>query len=150
MNIGSVASDKALIDPDDLQSARTYSGWRAYGQSKLALMMATFDWAARVPAAEVTFNVVHPGLVGTNIAQVAGMTGLAWRIGKPFMMRPARGADMPLWVALSPEQGGISGKYFRRRSEARPNPVALDAALRQRVWEETERLAQGGASSSTS
>ena len=140
VNVGSAASDNAQIDPEDLQSARGYSGWRAYGQSKLALMMATFEWAERVPASEVTFTVVHPGLVGTNIAQVGGMAGLAWRIGRPFMLRPARGADAPLWVALSPELDGISGKYFRRRSEAQPNKLALEPGRRARVWTETERI----------
>lgn len=149
VNVGSVASDRAALALDDLQSARGYSGWRAYGQSKLALMMATFEWAARVPAEEVTFNVVHPGLVGTNIAR-GGIAGFAWRLATPFMLRPARGADPPLWVALATELAGISGRYFRKRGEARPNPLALDAVLRGRLWEETELLAQGCTSSSTS
>ncbi len=140
VNVGSVASDDAKLALDDLQSARGYSGWRAYSQSKLAFMMATFAWAERIPISDVTFNVVHPGLVGTNIAAGRSISGVAWRLGTPFMLRPARGAGPPLWLALAPELATVSGRYFRKRVESRPNPLALDPALRARLWEETERL----------
>jgi hypothetical protein len=33
------------IDFDDVMLTRGYSGWRAYGQSKLAQIMFTFDLA---------------------------------------------------------------------------------------------------------
>jgi NAD(P)-dependent dehydrogenase (short-subunit alcohol dehydrogenase family) len=143
VNIGSAASDRAAIDPDDLELRRRgYGGMRAYGQSKLALMMATFAWAERLQGAGVTVNVVHPGVVATRIAQVGGIAGLAWRLGKPFMLRPEQGAETPLHVALAPELAGTTGRYFKRRAQAVPNPLAQDAALVGRAWKATEALAE--------
>lgn len=141
VNIGSAASDGARLDLDDLEGTRQWSGLRAYGQSKLALMMATFAWAERLDGSGVTANVVHPGMVATSIARVPGVIGIAWRLMMPFMLRPERGADTPLHVALAPELAGVTGQYFKRRQPVAPNPRARDRALIERLWAETERLA---------
>jgi len=144
VNVGSAASDNARIELDDLEGARRWSMRHAYGQSKLALMMATFAWAERLQGAGITANVVHPGLVATNIGKRPGMIGLLWKLGMPFMLRPERGADTPLHVALAPELEAVSGRYFKRRQEAEPNKLARDPALMARLWTETERLAGTG------
>jgi retinol dehydrogenase-14 len=141
VNIGSAASDRARLDLADLAGARHWSGLAAYGQSKLALMMATFAWAERLDGSGVTANVVHPGVVATNIARVPGLIGVIWTLGMPFMLRPERGADTPLHVALAPELAGVTGHYFKRRQPAEPNRLARDRALIERLWTETERLA---------
>src|SRR5579875_1368665 len=83
VNVGSAASDKARLDLDDLEGARHWAPGRAYGQSKLALMMATFGWAERLAGTGVTANIVHPGLVATNIAKVPGPIGFVWMLGMP-------------------------------------------------------------------
>jgi NAD(P)-dependent dehydrogenase (short-subunit alcohol dehydrogenase family) len=140
VNIGSAASDRARLELDDLEAARSYRMMEVYGRSKLAIMMATFEWARRLDGSGVTVNVVHPGLVATRIGQVGGVTGLFWKLGAPFMLRPERGAETPLHVALAPELARVSGKYFKRRQEARPNPQALDRGAVTRLWAETERL----------
>jgi len=141
VNIGSAASDNARLDLEDLEGARNWNGLRAYGQSKLALMMATFAWAERLGGSGIAANVVHPGVVATNIARVPGLIGVVWTLGMPFMLRPAKGADTPLHVALAPELAGVTGRYFKRRRSAEPNPLARDRALSERLWTETERLA---------
>lgn len=141
VNIGSAASDGARLDLDDLEGARHWSGLQAYGQSKLALMMATFAWAERLGGSGVVANVVHPGVVATNIARVPGVIGVVWTLMMPFMLRPGRGADTPLYVALAPELAGVTGHYFKRRQPAEPNRRARDRALVERLWAATERLA---------
>jgi NAD(P)-dependent dehydrogenase (short-subunit alcohol dehydrogenase family) len=140
VNIGSAASDGARIDLDDLEGVRRWSSTRAYGQSKLALMMATFAWAERLGGTGITANVVHPGMVATNIAKVPGVVGIAWRLMMPFMLSAERGADTPLHVALAPELENVSGRYFKRRKPVQPNPLARDAGLVARLSAETERL----------
>jgi NAD(P)-dependent dehydrogenase (short-subunit alcohol dehydrogenase family) len=141
VNIGSTASDRARIDPDDLESARRWGLMRAYGQSKLAIMMTTFEWARRLEGSGTVVHVVHPGVVATSIGNIPGPVGLFWKLGAPFMLTSAQGAETPLFVALDPAAGRVTGRYWKRRAEARPNRLALDPALVARVWAATERLA---------
>ncbi len=141
VDVGSTASDRASLDVSDLESARSWSLWGAYGRSKLALMMATFERARRLEGSGVTVNVVHPGVVATSLVSVPGPWGVIWDLGKRFMITPEQGAVTPLHVALSPEVAGKTGGYWKRCKLARPNKQALDRTVTCRLWHETGRLA---------
>ena len=143
VNVGSSTSDRARIDPDDLEGRRHWSMVGAYSQSKLALMMQTFGWAERLRGTGVVANVVHPGTVATRLVRARGPVGLAWRIMAPFIANEEQGADTPLHVALAPEYRTITGAYGKRRRVVRPNRRAQDPELRERVWLATETLAGG-------
>ncbi len=141
VTVGSSTSDHARIDPADLDGLRRWGMVRAYGQSKLAVMITTFGWARRLHASGVTANVVHPGAVATGLVRAGGAVGLAWRGMAPFLLTEEQGADSPLHVALAPEFAAATGGYVKRRRLVRPNRRALDPALAERVWQATEALA---------
>ncbi len=141
VNVGSSTSDRARIDPADLEGRRRWGMVRSYSQSKLALMMATFGWARRLQGTGVVANVVHPGAVATGLVRAPGAIGLAWRGMAPFLLTEEQGADTPLHAALSPEFATVTGAYVKRRQAVRPNRRALDAVLAERVWAATETLA---------
>jgi retinol dehydrogenase-12 len=138
--IGSSSSDRAEIDPENLELTHGWSMVRAYAQSKLALMIESFALAERLRHTTVTVNVVHPGLVATRIVRHGGVAGLAWRLMAPFSLSEERGAAPPLFACLSPELDGRTGIYIKRRSQARPNHRALDPELVARVDKETALL----------
>jgi NAD(P)-dependent dehydrogenase (short-subunit alcohol dehydrogenase family) len=140
--VGSSTSDKARIDPHDLELTRHWGMVRAYSQSKLAVMITTFGWADRLRPYGVTANVVHPGAVATGLVRAPGMIGLAWRLMAPWLRTEAQGADTPLHVALAPALARTTGRYFKDRAIAEPNRLAGDRALAQAVWNVTERLVQ--------
>jgi len=140
VNIGSSTSDRARIDPADLESRCGWGMVRSYSQSKLALMIATMGWAQRLQESGVVANVVHPGTVATGLVRAPGPIGLAWRIMAPFLLRENDGAETPLHVAMSPAFKQITGAYVKKRRVVRPNRLALDAALVERVWQATETL----------
>jgi NAD(P)-dependent dehydrogenase (short-subunit alcohol dehydrogenase family) len=104
---------------DDLQSERSYGKWRAYGQSKLANLLFTYELARRVEKAGVDLTSVaaHPGYAATNL-QTAGprMEGAAWMerfslLGNwLFAQTAAMGALPTLYAAAAPEVRG--GDYF--------------------------------------
>ena len=144
INTGSVLSDLTGLGLDDLESRRRWNPLFAYARSKLALLMQTLDWAERLRGAGVDVNVVHPGAVATTLVREGGAVGFGWRALRPVFLTPEQGAEGPLHVALDPALTGIGGRYFKRRREARPNRLALDAALRERLWAETERLVGPG------
>jgi NAD(P)-dependent dehydrogenase (short-subunit alcohol dehydrogenase family) len=140
VNVGSSTSDRARINPDNLVLGHRWAMVRAYGQSKLALMMTTFALARRLEGTGVTANVVHPGLVATGLVRSGGLIGLAWRWLAPLALTEEQGADTPLHAALAPELAHVSGVYFKNRQPAPPNRQARDPALQDRVWRATERL----------
>ncbi len=143
VNVGSSTSDHASINVADLEGAHRWSMVRAYSQSKLALMMTTLGWARRLEGTGVVANVVHPGTVGTRLVRARGPVGLAWRMMAPFVLTEEQGADTPLHVALAPEFGRVTGAYVKRRRIVRPNKLALDEVLAEKVWTATETLVGG-------
>ncbi|HEY5047838.1 MAG TPA: SDR family NAD(P)-dependent oxidoreductase [Rhizomicrobium sp.] len=141
VNVGSSTSDRAHIDPDHLVLGERWTMVRAYGQSKLALLMTTFALANRLSGTGVVANVVHPGLVATGLVRSGGIIGLVWRGLAAFALTEEQGAETPLHAALAPEFATISGVYLKNRRSVPPNPQARDPVLRERVWTATEALA---------
>jgi NAD(P)-dependent dehydrogenase (short-subunit alcohol dehydrogenase family) len=141
VNVGSSTADRARIDPADLQGERRWGMVHAYAQSKLALTMATLEWARRLHGTGVVANVVHPGAVATGLVRAGGAVGVAWRVMAPFLLTPEAGADTPLYVALSQEFATLSGAYVKKRRVVRPNRLALDPEVLAQVWDATEALA---------
>ncbi len=146
VNVGSEASDRAGLELDNLQSERRFSIMGTYGQSKLAIMMATFELARRLEGSGVTINVVHPGVVATNIFNLGGWKGVLVQILMPlvrlFLLSPEQGAKTTLHVATAPELAGVTGRYFKDSKEAAHNPIADDRALSAALWERTLALTE--------
>ena len=140
VNVGSSTSDRAAVDPDDLELTRHWSMVRAYAGSKLAMMMATFARAERLRGNGVVANVVHPGFVATGLIRESGPIGVAGRLMSPFARTEEQGAATPLHAALSSDWATITGAYAKDRAIARPNPRARDPALVARVERATRAL----------
>jgi NAD(P)-dependent dehydrogenase (short-subunit alcohol dehydrogenase family) len=138
--IGSSSSDRATIDPENLEHSRGWRMTRAYGRSKLGLLMMSRLWAERLRPRGITVNVVHPGLVATSIVRHGGADEFVWKLLGRFVLTPEQGADTPLYACLAPELAGKSGLYLKRRRAVRPNPRVLDAALVSRVEAAVNRL----------
>ncbi|MGF6754838.1 SDR family oxidoreductase [Paraburkholderia sp. GAS42] len=133
VNVGSSTSDHARIDSEDLELRQHWGMVRAYGQSKLAMMMSTFARAERLRGTGVVANVVHPGTVATGLIREKGAIGVAWRLMAPFLRTEEQGADTPLHVALSPAWATTTGAYAKDRAAVRPNARALDPVLVAKV-----------------
>ena len=140
VNTGSSSSDRASIDPDDLEGLRKWGLLHTYAQSKLALLITTRLLADRLKNTGITANTVHPGAVATSLIRAHGPIGLAWRLMSPFMLTEEAGAASSLHTALSPEFANITGAYVKKCRVVPPNPLALDPVLSARIWQATETL----------
>lgn len=136
VNVNSQNHEKAVLTPADFDASAPFNFSQTYGKSKLANMVATVEFAARVPAAEATINAVHPGLVGTNLVR-GGLMGLVWALMKPFHLTPERGAETPLWAATADELAGASGHYYKKCAPAAMSPQAQEQSVRDMVWART-------------
>jgi NAD(P)-dependent dehydrogenase (short-subunit alcohol dehydrogenase family) len=141
VSVSSSAHVGARIEFDDLQGERGYSGWRAYGQSKLANILFTRELARRLAGSGVTANCLHPGVVATGFGKNnAGPFSWGVRIAAPFFLSAARGARTSIWLASSPEVAGVTGQYFARYRVSKVSDAARDEAAARRLWEVSARL----------
>jgi len=142
VNTASGTHHRAVLDLDDLQSRKSYSGRKAYSLSKLCNVLFTRELAKRMQRIGVTANCLHPGFVATRFGdQNGGLTSLCIRLAKLFAIPPEQGAKTIVHLASSPEVAGISGRYFVDCKVTAPSPLALDDRAASVLWERTAALA---------
>jgi retinol dehydrogenase 14 len=137
VTVSSGAQSAGRIEFDDLQGARSYSGQRAYSQSKLAGIMFTFELARRLQGTGVTANCLHPGVVRTNFGaeDQAGWFAVVSRVVLPFLKTPAQGAETSIYLASSPNLDGITGQFFANRKPKIANKIAYETVMAARLWQ---------------
>lgn len=143
VTVASEAHRYGKIDFDDLNGDENWSGFTAYGQSKLANILFARELAKRLQNTGVTSNAVHPGIVRSNWARGkdSGILRLGVALASPFMLSPAQGARTTLHVALHDDGATSNGGYFRRSKKATPSRLARDDEAAARLWNLTNKLA---------
>ena len=153
VSISSLAHRTGFIDFSDLQGARVYSPWKAYGQSKLACLMFALELQRRSDAAgwNLISNAAHPGFARTNLftSGPGGLLSFATDLAAPlFGHSAADGARPILFAATSREArpgayygpGGI-GELRGAPAPALIMPQARNTAAAARLWDISEKLA---------
>ena len=146
VNVSSGAHSFGRINFDDLQGKKR-SAMRAYGDTKLALQLFTNELARKLEGTGVTVNALHPGVVATNINSRDSspfMLRLFWKILKPLMSSPEKGAQTSIYLASSPEVDGVSGKYFVKKKETKSSKESSDESISQRLWQVSAELTKVG------
>ena len=134
------------INFDDLQSER-YDRWRAYGQSKLANILFTYELARRLPVdSGCTVNCLHPGVVATELGRYlgGGNEGGVMSWVRPLVSwaikTPEQGAETSIYLASSDEVQGVSGKYFVNKKETKSSAESYDVDVARKLWTVSEEL----------
>jgi retinol dehydrogenase 12 len=141
VTVSSDAHQSARINFDDLQLARGYGPWRAYGQSKLMNVLFTNELALRLAGTGVTANTLHPGFVASNFGKSEGpFWAAAFTLMRPFMISAEKGAQTVIYLASSPDVADATGGYYVNCKPARSSSIARDEAAARRLWEVSERL----------
>jgi NAD(P)-dependent dehydrogenase (short-subunit alcohol dehydrogenase family) len=141
INVSSVAHYNGRINFEDLNLERNYGGWKAYGQSKLALVLFTHELARKLHGTGVTVNAVHPGTVATNIwTRPLGPAGFIMALPKLFMTSPERGAETIVYLASSPDAANISGEYLEKLRVKKSSDESYNEEIAQRLWDVSAKL----------
>jgi retinol dehydrogenase-14 len=137
VTVASHAHTMGRMDFDDLQGARSYSGSRAYDQSKLANVLFTYELARRLGRTPVTSNAVHPGMVDTSFGaeDPGGIQRLLVPLIRPLMKSPARGAATSIHVASAPDLEHVTGRYFANSKPKRSSGRSHDEVIAARLWQ---------------
>lgn len=141
INTSSGAHRMGRIDFDDLESARGYSAWRAYGTAKLMNILHAAEINRRFEGVHgVSF---HPGVVATGFAREgARMARLLYEstLRRLFMIPPEKGADTLVWLASTmPVRDWAPGEFYVKRKRSRTKAEAKDVRLAERLWDWSER-----------
>jgi NAD(P)-dependent dehydrogenase (short-subunit alcohol dehydrogenase family) len=142
---------RARINFEDLQSERGYSRVAAYGQSKLANLMFTYELQRRLAGTSTTTIAVaaHPG--GSNTELVRNSPGvlraLNAMLGPLIAQSAAMGALPTLRAATDPAVRG--GQYYGPDGfrELRGAPTVVESSrqshdtdIQRRLWAISEQL----------
>jgi NAD(P)-dependent dehydrogenase (short-subunit alcohol dehydrogenase family) len=143
VNVSSGAHTGAKrINFEDVEFKAGFSGWSAYGHSKLANVMFTYELARRLDGTKVTATVLHPGFVATGFGHNNGgvmRSGMAI-MQKIIAKKPEQGAETSVFLASSPAVEGVTGKYFSSKKETKSSAVSYDVAAQQHLWELSEQM----------
>jgi NAD(P)-dependent dehydrogenase (short-subunit alcohol dehydrogenase family) len=153
VNLSSIAHRTGFIHFSDLQGERLYSPWKAYNQSKLAMLMFALELQRRSDAAgwNLMSNASHPGWARTDLFANGpgfGLISLASQFAAPLFSQSAESGALPtLFAATSPQAAG--GGYYGPNglyelkgppAPARIMPQAMDKAGAGKLWDVSQQL----------
>ena len=128
------SAGQQAIDFDDVMLENGYDGLRAYRQSKLAMILFTFDLAGDLKDTAITVNCLHPAtLMPTNMV-------LETDYFSGSMDAVEQGAEAVQYLAASPELEGVTGAYFNGKMRAEPMAQAYDRQGRQKLRQLSREL----------
>ena len=125
VNVASLAA--APVDLD-----APYEPYRAYGMSKLAQVMWTFDLGEQLDPARTTVNALHPATLmdTTMVRELFGRT----------QDEVEDGAAATVRLVTDPALDGVTGRFFDGTRETRAHRDAYDSAARARLRALTAEL----------
>ncbi len=141
VNVSSNAHKKQLLNFEDLQSVQRYNGLKAYGRSKLANILFTYELDRRLEATAIKVNALHPGLVSTNIGNNNGwLVSKIWSYITRNGLTPEEGARTNIFLASAPEVEGVTGKYFVREKDVPSSDASYDLESARHLWEISKQM----------
>jgi len=148
INVSSGLAKNGRVDLDDLTSEKNYRGTKAYSQvrapvyanTKLMVMLFTYELAGRLKGTGVTANVLMPGFVATNLGKNSGSlsSSLMFKMVRPMQVSPRKGAETSVYLASSSEVTNVTGKCFAKRQETTTCPASYDENLQKQLWNRAE------------
>lgn len=138
---------QAAIHFDDLQWERSYSRVGAYGQSKLANLLFTYELQRRLDTRDTIAVAAHPGVSNTELMRHMHLPSVFNPLIGLLTQSPEMGALPTLRAATDPAVKG--GQYYGPSGlgEIRGYPQLVnssaqshDEALARRLWTVSEEL----------
>jgi retinol dehydrogenase 12 len=140
VSVSSDAHRTGAIVWDDLQARRKYDGFAAYCRSKAMNVLFSNELARRL-GERGTSNALHPGVVATGFAaESKGFIGTLFKLIRPLMVTPEKGAETMLYLASSPDVAGATGLYWDKKRPVKAAPAVLDQTAQKHLWVESEQI----------
>jgi len=155
VTVSSAGHQFGRIDFEDLQLEKRYTRWRAYGQSKLANLLFSYELQRRIDRFGLQLSSIacHPGGAATNLVFAQETDGpLSWRDRAAhrmsFVAQTAEMGALPsLYAGFSPD--AVGGAYYGPRGifgwRGYPKRVessrdSHDEGVASKLWDVSEEL----------
>ena len=122
---------------------RWYFGLAAYDQSKLAVLLFTYELGRRLgKSRRILCHAVDPGLVKTEIGLKGNnaLVRLAWRIRTRNGISPAEAARSVAFLATDPSVDGRAPGYWKECRMLDSSRASHDEGDARRLWALGEKL----------
>ncbi len=122
---------------DTINDEDGYGSFGAYGKSKLANILFTYELARQLEGTNVSVNALHPGFIATGFGHNMNglMATLTKGIQKLFAKSEDQGAQTPVYLASSPDVKGVTGKYWDNKKAVKSNTISYDRDEQQKLWD---------------
>jgi NAD(P)-dependent dehydrogenase (short-subunit alcohol dehydrogenase family) len=150
ITVSSGLAKNGQVDLDDLQSEKNYAGTKAYSRvrapvyanTKLMLMIFTYELARRLKGSGVAANVLMPGFVATNLGKNSGSlsSSIMFKLVRPMQVSAKKGAETSVYLASSDDVKDVTGKCFAKKKEVTTCTASYDEELQKRLWNKTESM----------
>ncbi|MHB1294800.1 MAG: SDR family oxidoreductase [Anaerolineae bacterium] len=136
VNVSSDAHRQGRLQFPDLEGHVRYSGFGAYAQAKLALILFTYELARRLYGTGVTVNAVHPGLVASGFGKGNGRLWDALLApARWFSVSPVKGAETIVHLATAPENAEETARYWAKGKSILSSPASYDEEAARLLWQ---------------
>ncbi|MDE2942689.1 MAG: SDR family NAD(P)-dependent oxidoreductase [Gemmatimonadota bacterium] len=111
-------------------------GFQAYGDTKLANALFTFESVRRWSARGITANAMHPGVLRTRIwRKNRSALGLLLNAAKGLMAKPEVGGRAVMRLVEDRARDEVTGRYFKVETEVTATAQAYDEDLARELWD---------------
>jgi retinol dehydrogenase 14 len=127
--------------PEDLNPLDFWLPGQLYNNSKFANILFAIELAKRLKRFNISVNSLHPGMTKSNIWRNYPLClQFPLAIFLFFLKSTREGCQTTLFVTLSPELKGVTGRYFRNCRESRPNARVFNKQWQMIMWEESKKF----------
>ena len=157
VNVGSIAHRIGRLNISDLNwEATPYDPWKAYANSKVALLSCTLELNRRLRASSsrIIALAAHPGVANTNIKQASEALHppgpiRRWYVRHMTKLIPTAESAARAVILAATAEHVVGGEYFgpgglfELAGDPKPaklNPVARDAELSKQLWKLSEAM----------
>jgi len=116
---------------DDLQNEKNFNSLRAFGETKMANLLFTFELARRLENTGITVNAVHPGLTRSGLMREGSF--LMRLLTRLASSPPEKVTGPILQAALGQEFEKTTGKFLHDAKEIDVPAYAHDRDAQQRL-----------------
>lgn len=137
VNVASIMQAKQFdLEAAAHPTAAAYRSMHAYKLAKTAVLMMTYRMASELSGSGVTVNALHPGVIYTpQSARTA--PAFARPLMKLFMQSPQQGARTSIYLAISDEVSGATGKFYKSMKVAPTVAIASNVDKQNELHEKS-------------